>query len=106
MIPFSFIDNTEVADDASGNYSFAFSMDFTRDPVDKITMGGESSLVDEMDFLDKDIDTYCQILFALPDNTKVIHDRSGNYSFANSVDFTRDSVDTITLRDKNYPDIR
>ena len=44
-------------------------MDFTRDPIEKITMGGESFTVDEADFLDKDIATYCQISFSLPDNT-------------------------------------
>ena len=56
-----------------------------------------------VDFLDKDIDTSCQISFTLADNTKVADSTSGYYSFANSVDVTRDSVDKITLRDEDYP---
>ena len=41
--------------------------------------------------------------FTLPDNTKVAGDISGNYSLPNSVGFTRDSVEKITLRDESYP---
>ena len=78
-------------------------MNIITDEVDKITKKDASSPVDEVDFLDKDIDTYCQISFTLPDNTKVEDDRNGNYSFANSVDFARDLVEKITLRDESYP---
>ena len=96
-------DGTKAPDDKSANYSFACSAHFMIDPIGKITKRDVSPVVDEVDFLEKDIDTYCQISFTLPDNTKVADDTSGNYSFANSVDFTRDSVDKITLRDEDYP---
>ena len=39
----------------------------------------------------------------MPDNTKAPDDTNGNYSFACSVDFTRDLVDQITTTDENYP---
>ena len=39
----------------------------------------------------------------MPDNTKAADDTSGEYSYANSVDFSRDSVDKITWTDESYP---
>ena len=36
-------------------------------------------------------------------NTKAADDKSANYSFVNSVDATRDSVDKIALTHESYP---
>ena len=62
-------DNTKGAYETSANYSFACSVDFTRDSVDKIKMTDESYPVDEIDFIDRGIDNKCQTSFTLPDNT-------------------------------------
>ena len=37
------------------------------------------------------------------DNTKAAYETSANYSFACSVDFTRDPVDEVKIKDQNYP---
>ena len=47
-------DNTKVADDASGNYSFTCSVDFNRDSVEKTTLGDESYPVHQINFGHKD----------------------------------------------------
>ena len=49
-------DNTKKAHESSANYSFACSVDFTRDSVEVITMRDESYTVDHIDFVEKDID--------------------------------------------------
>ena len=78
--------NTKAPDEKSGNYTFACTVDIIINPVDKITKRDASSAVDKVDFLDKDIDAYCQISFTLPDNTKAPDEKSGNYTFASTVD--------------------
>ena len=84
-------DDTKKADETIPNYSFACSVDFRRDTVD------------EIDFVNKDIDNWYQILFTLSDNTKAADDTSANYSFGNGIDFTIDTVEEITRRDERYP---
>ena len=48
--------NTKAADVTSGNYSFACSVGFTRNPVGKITIAHERHLVKEMGFVERDLD--------------------------------------------------
>ena len=66
-------------------------------------MRDDSYPVDQIDFVDNGIDNQHQLSLTLTDNTKVADDRSENYSFTCSVDFNRDSVEKITLRDASYP---
>ena len=49
-------DNIKAADDTNRKYSYANSVDFSRDSVDKITLRDESYSVDKVHFGDKDID--------------------------------------------------
>ena len=49
-------DNTNEGDDTSGNYSFAYRVNFTRNLVNQIKMRDEEYPVDEIDFLDKTVD--------------------------------------------------
>ena len=66
-------------------------------------MTDESYPVEEIDFKDKDIDNQYQNSFTLADKSKEEDDRSANYNFACSVDFTRDAVVKITIRGESYP---
>ena len=71
-------DNTKAAGDTRANYNFACIVDFTRDRVYEITTKDEKYRVEEIDFVGKDIDTYCHISFTLPDNTRAADDISAN----------------------------
>ena len=53
-------------------------MDFTRGQVYEIATKDERYRVEEIDFVDKDIDTYCHVSFTLPDNTRATDDISAN----------------------------
>ena len=56
QISFSLHDNTKETDDTNANYSFACGVDFNRYLVDKIITRDKSYSVDEIEFVDKDID--------------------------------------------------
>ena len=62
-------------------------------------MRDDSSPVGEIDFVDDDIDNKHQLLLILTDSNKLADDVSGNYCFTCSVDFTRDSVHKITMKE-------
>ena len=66
-------------------------------------MSDGSYPVEEIGFVDKDIDKEHQISFTLHDNIKAADKTSAYYSFACSVDFTRDPVDEIKMREESYP---
>ena len=100
---FTLPDNAKAVDDTSENQNFGNSADFTIDPIEKITTRDESYSAEEIGFLHKNIYNYFQISFTLKHNTKAADDKSANYSFVNSVDATRDSVDKIALTHESYP---
>ena len=95
--------NSKLTDERSANYSFACTVNFTRDAVVKIMIRDESYPADEMHFGDKDIHKQHQISFTLRDNTKAADETSVNYSFECTVDFTVDPAHKITMTDASYP---
>ena len=56
QISYTLPSNTKAADDTSGNYSFPYSVGFTRDPVDEITRADQRYPGRDIDFVNKDID--------------------------------------------------